>query len=672
MKKSTAQSPTSIDNLCINTIRTLAMDAVQAANSGHPGAPMGLAAAAYVLWTRVLKHNPANPDWADRDRFVLSAGHASMLLYSLLYLTGYKVSLKELKNFRQWGSKTPGHPEYGHTPGVETTTGPLGQGFANAVGMAMTEAHLAAVFNRSNQKIVDHHTYVICGDGDLMEGVSSEAASLAGHLGLGKLICIYDDNKISIEGSTDLAFSENVAARFNAYRWHVLRVDDGNDLPAIQKALEEARAETDKPSVIVMRTHIAYGSPNKQDTAAAHGAPLGEDEIRLTKENLGWPTEKKFHVPDKALKAFRKSVDKGKKAEAAWQKKYISYGKKQPELAKQWEAAITGKPSQRWDATVPNFKESKPIATRVASGQVLNALADRLPTLIGGSADLAPSNNTLIKASFDFQKGSYDGRNIRFGVREHAMGAILSGMALHKGVHPYGGTFLVFSDYCRPAIRLAALSKLPVTYVFTHDSVALGEDGPTHQPVEHLAALRAIPGLIVIRPADATETAAAWRVAIRTANAPVALILTRQNLPVLDRRLYPSATMLSKGGYILSDSKKTPDVILIGTGSEVYLCLEAQALLAKKNVAARVVSMPSWELYERTTQRYQDSVLPPQVTARVAVEAGISMGWERYVGSTGAVIGINRFGASAPGDLVIKKYGIKASAIVSKAMQLLS
>ena len=633
---------------------------------------MGLAAAAYVLWTRVLKHNPANPDWADRDRFVLSAGHASMLLYSLLYLTGYKVSLKELKNFRQWGSKTPGHPEYGHTPGVETTTGPLGQGFANAVGMAMTEAHLAAVFNRSNQKIVDHHTYVMCGDGDLMEGVSSEAASLAGHLGLGKLICIYDDNKISIEGSTDLAFSENVAARFNAYRWHVLRVDDGNDLPAIQKALEEARAETDKPSVIVMRTHIAYGSPNKQDTAAAHGAPLGEDEIRLTKENLGWPTEKKFHVPDKALKAFRKSVDKGKKAEAAWQKKYISYGKKQPELAKQWEAAITGKPSQRWDATVPNFKESKPIATRVASGQVLNALADRLPTLIGGSADLAPSNNTLIKASFDFQKGSYDGRNIRFGVREHAMGAILSGMALHKGVHPYGGTFLVFSDYCRPAIRLAALSKLPVTYVFTHDSVALGEDGPTHQPVEHLAALRAIPGLIVIRPADATETAAAWRVAIRTANAPVALILTRQNLPVLDRRLYPSATMLSKGGYILSDSKKTPDVILIGTGSEVYLCLEAQALLAKKNVAARVVSMPSWELYERTTQRYQDSVLPPQVTARVAVEAGISMGWERYVGSTGAVIGINRFGASAPGDLVIKKYGIKASAIVSKAMQLLS
>jgi transketolase len=632
---------------------------------------MGLAAAAYLLWTRFLKHNPANPDWADRDRFVLSAGHASMLLYSLLYLTGYKVSLEELKNFRQWGSKTPGHPEYGHTPGVETTTGPLGQGFANAVGMAMTESHLAALFNRANQKIVDHHTYVICGDGDLMEGVASEAASLAGHLGLGKLICIYDDNKISIEGGTDLAFTENVAARFKAYRWHVLRVNDGNDLPAIQKALEAARAETGKPSLIVMRTHIAYGSPNKQDTAAAHGAPLGEDEIRLTKENLGWPSAEKFHFPDKVLKAFRKSVDKGKKAEAAWQKKCIAYAKKQPELAREWKAALTGKPTQRWDAGIPSFKGAKPIATRAASGQVLNALADRLPTLIGGSADLAPSNNTLIKSSFDFQKGAYDGRNIRFGVREHAMGAILSGMALHKGVRPYGGTFLVFADYCRPAIRLAALMKLPVIYVFTHDSVAVGEDGPTHQPVEHFAALRAIPGLIVIRPADATETAAAWRLAIRSTNAPVALILSRQNLPVLDRSLYPAATMLAKGGYVLSDSKGAPDVILIGTGSEVSLCLEAQTLLAKRNVAARVVSMPSWELYERTTQRYKDSVLPPQVTARVAVEAGISMGWEHYVGSTGAVIGINRFGASAPGGVVLKKYGIKASAIVSKAMQIL-
>jgi transketolase len=672
MKKNAANSPKSIDNMCINTIRTLAMDAVQAAKSGHPGAPMGLAAAAYVLWTRFLKHNPKNPDWVDRDRFVLSAGHASMLLYSLLYLTGYSLGLKELKNFRQWGSKTPGHPEYGHTPGVETTTGPLGQGFANAVGMAMTERHLAAVFNRSNQNIVDHYTYVMCGDGDLMEGVASEAASLAGHLGLSKLICIYDDNKISIEGGTELAFTENVAARFRAYRWHVLRVNDGNDLPAIQKALQEAKAETEKPSLIVIRTHIAYGSPNKQDTAGAHGAPLGEDEIRLTKENLGWPSTEKFFVPDKALKVFRKSVDKGKKAEAAWQKKVLAYAKKQPELAKQWEDGISGKSSQRWDAGIPNFKGAKPIATRAASGLVLNAIADKLPTLIGGSADLAPSNNTLLKASFDFQKGAYEGRNIRFGVREHAMGAMLNGMALHKGVQPYGGTFLVFADYCRPAIRLAALMKLPVIYVFTHDSVAVGEDGPTHQPVEHFAALRAIPGLIVVRPADATETAAAWRLAIRSTKAPVALILSRQNLPVLDRSLYPSATMLSKGAYILSESQETPDVILIGTGSEVSLCLEAQALLAKKNVAARVVSMPSWELFEKTAQRYKDSVLPPKVSARVAVEAGVGMGWERYVGSTGAIIGINRFGASAPGSLVIKKYGIKASAIVSKAMKLLN
>ncbi len=670
MKKALPVKTSTIDDLCVNTIRTLAMDAVQAANSGHPGAPMGLAAAAYVLWTRVLKHNPQNPAWVDRDRFVLSAGHASMLLYSLLYLSGYKVSLKDLKDFRQWGSKTPGHPEYGHTAGVETTTGPLGQGFANAVGMAMAECHLAAVFNRSNQKIVDHHTYVMCGDGDLMEGISGEAASLAGHLGLGKLICIYDDNKISIEGSTAIAFTENVAARFKAYRWHLLRVNDGNDLQAVQKALKEAKAETEKPSLIVMRTHIAYGSPNKQDSAAAHGAPLGEDEVRLTKENLGWPAEEKFLVPDKVLKTFRKSVDKGKKAEAAWQKKYITYAKKQPEPAKEWEAAITGKLPLRWDAKIPTFKEGKPIATRAASGQVLNSLADKLPTLMGGSADLAPSNNTLIKSSFDFQKGFYAGRNIRFGVREHAMGAILSGMALHKGVRPYGGTFLVFADYCRPAIRLATVMKLPVIYVFTHDSVALGEDGPTHQPVEHFAALRAIPGLIVIRPADATETAAAWRLAISSAKAPVALILSRQNLPVLDRSRYPSATMLAKGGYVLSDSEGTPDVILIGTGSEVTLCLEAQALLAKKNVAARVVSMPSWELYEKTTQRYKDAVLPPQVTARVAVEAGISMGWERYVGNSGAVIGINRFGASAPGALVLKKYGIKASAIVSKAMQL--
>ena len=671
MVKAVTGTQRAIDGLCVNTIRTLAMDAVQAANSGHPGAPMGLAAAAYVLWTRVLKHNPKNPAWVDRDRFVLSGGHASMLLYSMLHLSGYKLSLKEIKNFRQWGSQTPGHPEYGHTPGVETTTGPLGQGFSNAVGMAMAERHLAAIFNRGSQKIVDHHTYVMCGDGDLMEGIASEAASLAGHLGLGKLVCIYDDNKISIEGGTGLAFTENVAARFRAYHWQVLAVKDGNDLAAIEKALKEARAETAKPTLIALRTHIAYGSPNKQDTHGAHGAPLGVDEVSLTKENLGWPKNRKFYVPENVRREFSKCLDNGRKAETVWNKKFKAYAKKYPELAQNWQKAIAGILPRRWDAGIPTFRDGKAIATRAASGQVLNALAENLPTLIGGSADLAPSNNTIIKSSFDFQKNSYAGRNIRFGVREHAMGAILSGLALHKGIRPYGGTFLVFADYCRPAIRLAALMKLPVTYVFTHDSVAVGEDGPTHQPVEHLAVLRAIPGLTVIRPADATETAAAWRVAIKATDGPVALILSRQNLPVLDRSYYPSATALAKGGYILSDSKGQPDAILIGSGSEVSICLEAQRVLAKQGVAVRVVSMPSWELFERTSQSYKDAVLPLKVTARVAVEAGISMGWERYVGSRGAVVGIDRFGASAPGETVMDKYGMKAAAIVSKTKELL-
>jgi len=670
MKKTSANKQPAAADLCINTIRTLAMDGVQAANSGHPGAPMGLAAAAYVLWTRFLKHNPKNPQWMDRDRFVLSGGHASMLLYSLLFLTGYKVGMNELKNFRQWGSITPGHPEYGNTPGVETTTGPLGQGFANAVGMAMAERHLAAVFNQGSQEIVDHYTYIMCGDGDLMEGVTAEAASLAGHLGLGKLICIYDDNKISIEGGTELAFTENVASRFRAYKWQVLRVNDGNDLAGIEQAIKDAQADTGKPSLIVLRTHIAYGSPNKQDTHGAHGAPLGEEEIRLTKENLGWPANKKFYVPPASLKTFRKCVTQGKKAEGLWQKKFKAFEKKYPELAAQWQAAISCKLLRGWDAKIPSFANAGPIATRSASGQVINGLAEKLPNLVGGSADLAPSNNTLIKSSFDFQKGSYDGRNIRFGVREHAMGSILSGMALHGGIRPYGGTFLVFADYCRPAIRLAALMKVPVTYVFTHDSVAVGEDGPTHQPVEHLAALRAIPGLIVIRPADATETAAAWRVAIKTANAPVALILSRQNLPVIDRKQYPSAVALAKGGYILADTDGTPDAILIGSGSEVHLCLEARERLAKKGVAVRMVSMPSWELFEKASKNYRDKVLPPNVTTRVAVEAGISMGWERYVGSQGTVIGIDRFGASAPGGTIMEKYGMKASAVAAKVMAL--
>jgi transketolase len=671
MLKAVTGSQRSIDGWCVNTIRTLAMDAVQAANSGHPGAPMGLAAAAYVLWTRVLKHNPKNPHWVDRDRFVLSGGHASMLLYSLLYLCGYDLSLREIENFRQWESKTPGHPEYGHTPGVETTTGPLGQGFTNAVGMAMAERHLAALFNRGNSKIVDHYTYVMCGDGDLMEGVSSEAASLAGHLGLAKLICIYDDNQISIEGSTDLAFTEDVAARFKAYGWHILKVKDGNDLHAILTALQAAKAENAKPSLILLRTHIAYGSPNKQDSHEAHGAPLGENEVRLTKENLGWPADAKFLVPDRVLAEFRKCVAKGQKTEAAWNKKVDAFAAKNPELAEKWQASISGKLPRGWDAGIPDFKEGKPIATRAASGQVLNVLADKLPTLMGGSADLAPSNNTLLKSSVDFQKNSYQGRNIRFGVREHAMGGILSGMALHKGVRPYGGTFLVFADYCRPAIRLAAIMQVPVIYVFTHDSVAVGEDGPTHQPVEHLAALRAIPGLTVIRPADAIETAQAWRWVIQNGAGPVALVLSRQNLPVLTQHLKSNASDLAKGAYILSDSNGEPDVILIGTGSEVHFCLQAQSSLTTQGVKARVVSMPSWELFDRTPQNYRDSVLSPQVTARVAVEAGISMGWERYIGSSGAMIGINRFGASAPGATVMDKYGVNASAIVAKALELL-
>jgi len=671
MSNAVAGNQSTLDNLCVNTIRTLSMDAVQAANSGHPGAPMGLAPAAYVLWTRVLKHNPKNPDWPDRDRFVLSAGHASAMLYSLLYLCGYRISLKDIKNFRQWGSKTPGHPEYGLTPGVETTTGPLGQGFSNAVGMAMAERHLAAMYNRGNKRIVDHYTYVMCGDGDLMEGLSSEAASLAGHLGLGRLICLYDDNEISIEGSTNIAFTENVAARFRAYNWQVIRVKDGNDLVSIHQALKDARAETGKPTLIAMRTHIAYGSPNKQDSAAAHGAPLGEEEVRLTKENLGWPAGKKFYVPDKALKAFRRCVDRGKKSEAAWKKKLGVYTKGHAELAEQWQAVLSGKLARGWDAKVPTFRNGKPIATRAASGQVLNALADQLPSLMGGSADLAPSNNTLIKSSTDFQKGAYGGRNIRFGVREHAMGAIMSGMALHGGIRPYGGTFLVFADYCRPAIRLAALMKLPVIYVFTHDSVAVGEDGPTHQPVEHAAALRAIPGLIVIRPADATETAAAWRLAVKTTQAPVALLLSRQSLPVLDRNQYPSATALAKGGYILADSNATPDVILMGSGSEVHICLEAGRVLAKRGLSVRVVSMPSWELFEKNSQRYKDAVLPPEVTARVAVEAGISMGWDRYVGRMGAIVGIDHFGASAPGGTVMQKFGFTAGNVVKKALETL-
>lgn len=668
-----SENRVTIDELCINTIRTLAIDAINKASSGHPGAPMGLAPAAYVLWTRIMNHNPENPDWFDRDRFVLSGGHASMLLYSLLYLTGYSLSLEEIKKFRQWGSKTPGHPEFGDIPGVETTTGPLGQGFANAVGMALAERHLAALFNRSGHEIIDHYSYVMCGDGDMMEGLTSEAASLAGHLGLAKLICIYDDNKITIEGETGIAFTEDVALRFKAYNWHILPVDDGNDTTAIYNAIIAAQAEKERPTLIVLRTHIAFGSPNKQDTSDAHGAPLGEEEARLTKKCLKWPEDSFFYVPDEALHRFRECIEKGKESESRWLEKYKAYSEEYPDLAEKWVAAMSGFLPPGWDADIPEFSAANgPIATRAASGKVLNAIAGNLPTLVGGSADLAPSNNTYLNSSHDFQKNSCDGRNIRFGVREHAMGGIMSGMFLHNGVRPYGGTFLVFADYMRAAIRMASLMKLPVIYIFTHDSIAVGEDGPTHQPVEQLASLRAIPGLTVIRPADATETAAAWRLAIKTTNGPVALILSRQKLPVLDRTTYPSADGLAHGAYVLSDSDGKPDLILIATGSEVHIAIEAREILAQKGVAVRVVSMPSWELFDKTSPEYKNSVILPEVAARIAIEAGISMGWERYVGNSGAIIGITGFGASAPGGTVMEKFGFTAENIVQKAMALIN
>ncbi len=662
-----------LDDICINTIRTLAMDAVQKANSGHPGAPMGLAAAGYVLWTKVLKHNPQNPIWPDRDRFVLSGGHASMLLYSLLHLTGYDLTIDDLKNFRQWESKTPGHPEYGHTPGVETTTGPLGQGFSNAVGMAMAERFLANRFNRPDFDIVDHHTYVMCGDGDLMEGVSSEAASLAGHLGLGKLIVIYDDNKISIEGITDLAFTEDVAMRFKAYNWQVLEVKDGNDIEAIFNALKTAKADKERPSMIKLRTQIAFGSPNKQGTADAHGAPLGVDEVNLTKKNLGCAEDQEFCVGNDALNVFRNCVQKGNEAESLWKDLYRSYSEKYPELAKEWSDFVAGKLPDGWDSEIPDFAQSGPVATRSASGQVLNAIAGKVLNLMGGSADLAPSNKTIINASHDFQKDSPDGRNIRFGVREHAMGGILSGIALHKGIRPYGGTFLVFADYMRPSIRLAALMKIPVIYVFTHDSIAVGEDGPTHQPVEHLASLRIIPNLLVIRPADATETAEAWRQAILSKDKPVALILSRQKLEVIPRgdKAYPSASNLAKGAYVLSDSNGKPDIILMASGSEVQLVLKAKESLKEKGVQVRVVSIPCWELFENMPEEYRERVLPKDITARIAVEAGVPMGWERYAGTGGAVIGIDHFGASAPGGTLMEKFGFTVENIVSKAMEIL-
>jgi transketolase len=650
----------------------LSADGVQKANSGHPGMPMGAAAMAYVLWTRFLRHNPKNPQWPNRDRFVLSAGHGSMLIYSLLHLSGYDLSLEEIQNFRQWGSKTPGHPEYGVTPGVETTTGPLGQGFANGVGMALAERYLAARFNKPGHQIIDHYTYGIVSDGDLMEGISHEAASLAGHLGLGKLIYFYDDNHISIEGDTDITFTENRNGRFESYDWHVQYVEDGNDLPALEQAIVEAQNETDRPSLIAVRTHIGYGSPNKQDTAGAHGEPLGPEELQRTKENLGWPLESEFLIPAEALSHFRKAVDVGQKLETRWQNAFETYQTEFAEAAAECRRWLNGQLPDGWEKDIPQFEpDEKGMATRVASGKVLNAVAPTIANLVGGSADLAPSTKTLIDNETDFQAENYAGRNLRFGVREHGMGGILNGMALHGGLIPYGATFLIFSDYMRPAIRLAALTEQQVIYVFTHDSIGLGEDGPTHQPIEQLAALRAMPNLLLIRPCDATETAQAWQAALQHRSGPVALALTRQNLPTLDRNSqYASAAGLHRGAYILDEAANSePEVILMASGSEVHIALKAAGMINAKGHATRVVSMPSWELFEAQPADYRQQVLPPGVKAKIAIEAGSPQGWHRYVGDAGQVVGLDHFGASAPAQTLFEKFGLTADQVVEKALE---
>lgn len=678
---------TDLDQLCINTLRFLSVDMVQKAESGHPGLPLDAAPMAYVLWTRWLKDNPRNPAWADRDRFVLSAGHGSALLYSLLHMSGYDLSLDDIKTFRQWGSKAPGHPEREHTPGVEITTGPLGQGFANAVGMAIAEAQLAARYNRPDHTVVDHNTYVIASDGDIMEGVASEAASLAGHLKLGKLTCLYDDNRITLSAATDMTFSEDRAARFQAYGWHTVMVADGNDVAAIDAALKEAREQSTRPSLILVRTVIGYGSPNKHDSFEAHGSPLGEKEVRLTKQNLDWPTEPSFLVPDKALAHMREALTSGAAAEDAWDERMEAYAQAFPDLAAELRGSLQAELPSGWDADIPVFPaDAKGMATRAASGKVMNAVAPRLPALSGGSADLDPSTKTALKGLGDFNppdttgedlQGSdgggwgYDGRNIHFGVREHAMGAIANGMAAHDGFIPYGATFLIFSDYMRPPIRLAALMGLHVIHVFTHDSVLLGEDGPTHQPVEQLIGLRAVPDLTLIRPADANETAVAWRVAIETQARPVMLVLTRQNVPTLDRDEFASADGLRRGAYVLSDpADGMPELILVASGSEVGLIVEAASRLRENSIAVRCVSMPSWDIFDAQPQDYRDSVFPPEVAARLAVEAGSSLGWHRYIGDGGDVIGVDRFGASAPKADIALEYGLTVDNVCQHALAL--
>lgn len=663
---------TNLDELCVNTIRTLSIDAVQKANSGHPGMPMGMADAAYVLWTKFLQFNPRNPDWPNRDRFILSAGHGSMLLYSLLHLTGYDVPLEELKQFRQWDSITPGHPEYGMTPGVETTTGPLGQGFATGVGMAVVEAFLAATFNRPEHTIIDHYIYAIVSDGDLMEGISHEAAALAGHLKLGKLIYLYDDNHISIDGDTALAFTEERMTRFKGYGWHTQEVD-GHDRAAVEAAIKAAQAVTDQPSIIGCRTTIGYGSPNKANTGGVHGAPLGEEEVKLTKEVYNWPTDKQFYIPDEVLTHFRQVVDQGTSWEQQWKDKIEAYAKDYPDEAAKFRQALSGELPAGWEEALPVFPASaKGMATRTASGKTLNALAPVIFNLIGGSADLSGSNNTILNDYPVFSNDNFAGRNFHFGVREHGMTALLNGMALHGGVIPYGGTFLIFSDYSRPAIRIAALSHIPSILVFTHDSIGLGEDGPTHQPIEHLASLRAMPNLTVIRPADANETAQAWKVALEKRDGPVAIILTRQSVPVYDRAKMADAAGLAKGAYILIDADKVyPDVILMSSGSELQFVIDAHAKLAEQGIAARVVSMPSWELFKQQNEAYRDSVLPPSVTARVAIEAGVPMGWGQWLGARGSMIGLDRFGASAPYQDLYEQFGFTVDNVVLRALSVI-
>lgn len=675
-----------LENVCINTIRILSADAVQHANAGHPGMPMGTASMAYTLWTQFLRHNPRSPQWFNRDRFVLSAGHGSMLLYSLLHLTGYDLPLDEIKHFRKWGSKTAGHPERGLTPGVEVTTGPLGQGFANGVGLAIAEAWLAARYNRPGHKIIDHYTYAICSDGDLMEGISQEAASLAGHLRLGKLIYLYDRNHISLAGATDIDFTEDVAKRFDASGWHTRIVRDGNDTEDVANAIREAQAEDRRPSLVLARTHIGYGSPHKQDNFTSHGDPLGEEELQATKKALGWPTMDKFYLPGDAVGFFRQAVARGAQMEDEWRKKFDSYRKAFPKEASEFESIVSGKLPENWDVDIPKWRPSdKPIATRAAGGEVMNALVKYIPNLIGGSADLNPSTRTALKGLGDFQspevagpgtlgavggEWSYAGRNIAFGVREHAMGAAVNGMAAHGGVLPFCATFMQFSDYMKPAIRLGALSKLKATYIFTHDSLALGEDGPTHQPIEHLAGLRAIPGLTVIRPADPNETAEAWAFAVRH-NGPTLLVLTRQTVPHLDRSGAKDPD-LARGAYVLADAEGgSPDVILIGTGSEVSLCVQAREKLKDFGVRARVVSMPSWSLFEAQQETYRESVLPRAIRKRVTVEAASPIGWHRWAGDEGTVIGVERFGASAPGQEVLEQMGFTADRVAAAALRTL-